>query len=73
QWKYIAPSSESSRNRNEWVKTDKNIEGGFSSNEQLYNLENDAGELRNIAAEYPSIIITMRNKLNELRDKGFRE
>jgi arylsulfatase A len=72
-WKYIAPSSESSRNRNEWVKTDKNIEGGFSSNEQLYNLENDAGELRNIAAEYPSIIITMRNKLNELRDKGFRE
>lgn len=72
-WKYIASSSEFDQNRNQWVKTDKNIQGGFSSQEQLYNLKNDKGELRNIAAEYPSIIMTMRKKLNEFRDRGFRE
>jgi arylsulfatase A-like enzyme len=73
QWKYISPSTEEAQNRNQWVKSDKDIEGGFSLEEQLYNLEDDASEMRNIAKENPEITQKMRKKIQELRHKGFRE
>lgn len=73
KWKYISPTQERDIKRTEWVKTDKNIEGGFSEVEQLYNLENDSAETNNIAGSFPEITIKMRKKLKELRQNGFRE
>lgn len=73
QWKYIAPSSKIAQNQNQWVKYDKDIEGGFSSEEQLYNLKNDASETKNVVKNNLEITKKMRQKLQVLRHKGFRE
>lgn len=72
QWKYIEPTSEREKNRNTWVKTDKDIEGGFNAEEQLYNLEDDAGEMDNIIYKHPDIVKIMKQKLQDLRQNGFR-
>jgi arylsulfatase A len=72
-WKYIAPTPEVEQVRNGWVATDKGIEGGFSAIEQLYNLEKDTEEMVNVAQENPEILQRMRQYLQNLRNKGFRE
>ena len=72
QWKYIEPTSEREKNRNTWVKTDKDIEGGFNAEEQLYNLEDDVGEMDNIIYKHPDIVKIMKQKLQDLRQNGFR-
>ncbi len=72
-WKYIAVTPEKDQIRNKWVAVDKDIEGGFSSVEQLYNLESDPGETVNVASEQPEILLKMRRTLQSLRQKGFRE
>jgi arylsulfatase A-like enzyme len=42
------------------------IETGFSSVDQLYDLNTDPGETRNIAADNPGIVSDMRGLLNEV-------
>lgn len=73
QWKYIEPVSQDRIARAAWVKDDKDIEGGFSLEPQLYNLEIDPSEYNDLAQEHPDILKQMREKLTTLRLKGFRE
>lgn len=61
-WKYIAPKSGGTPG---WM-TEKGVESGLSEQVQLYNLEEDHGETRNVAGEYPEIVREMETKLNEL-------
>lgn len=72
-WKYIAPTTTAQRERNEWVATDKDIEGGFTGEEQLYNLADDAREQNNIANDQPELMQEMKQKLESLRISGFRK
>jgi arylsulfatase A-like enzyme len=39
---------------------DKDIESGNSSETQLYNLETDSGQRRNLAAEHPERVAALR-------------
>lgn len=72
-WKYIVPTSEDKRTRANWVADDKNIEGGFVAEPQLYDLTTDISERNNVALEHPDIVKQMKNKMEELRLIGFRQ
>ena len=72
-WKYIVPTTEDKRARAAWVADDKDIEGGFVPEAQLYDLSIDIGERNNVAQEYPEIASQMKNKIEELRLSGFRK
>lgn len=50
-WKYILPFD--GRPGLEWVADDKDIEGGFLMEHQLFDLGNDIGEQVNLADQYP--------------------
>lgn len=71
-WKYIVPTNEALRTRAEWVKTDKDIEGGFSAAPQLYNLADDPGEQNDLASEMPEKVGEMQEIIDTLRHTGFR-
>ena len=73
QWKYIEPMREEKITRAAWVADDKDIEGGFMQEPQLYNLEADPSEQNNLATDHPDILSQMSEKLNQLRQKGFRQ
>ena len=67
-WKYIEP-----------VKSDppawfanKRIESGLSNEVQLFNLENDPGEQKNVALKYPEKVKEMQQMLIEIRKTGIR-
>lgn len=64
EWKYIAPCSHTS------YYAITRTETGNSKEEQLYNLRNDIGEKRNLAAEYPEIVEAMQILLEQERKKG---
>jgi arylsulfatase A-like enzyme len=64
-WKYIAPTME----EHAWISETKNIEGGISTNPQLYNLENDPGEKNNLAEEYPEKVKEMESLLQAIKDR----
>lgn len=53
-WKYIAPYEGSGGL--EWVADDKDIEGGFATRPQLYDLGSDPGEQANLADRYPELV-----------------
>jgi arylsulfatase A len=53
-WKYIPPYE--GGGGVEWVADDKNIEGGFATGPQLYNLTGDPGEQANLADRYPALV-----------------
>jgi arylsulfatase A len=72
-WKYIVPTEEARRIRAEWVATDKDIEGGFIADAQLYNLLADEAEQKNVADLYPQKVLDMQKKIDELRVAGFRK
>ena len=63
-WKYIEPSDRRAYNQN----TD--IELGNDPNPQLYHLEEDRGEQRNVAAEHPDVVEELSALLQRLRDEG---
>ena len=46
---------------------DKNIETGNSDLDQLYNLENDIGQMTNIAYEHPEIVKDLKDLLNSIQ------
>ncbi|MBK0383892.1 arylsulfatase [Pedobacter sp. SD-b] len=59
-WKYIAPS------KGPAVMKDKNIETGVSETPQLYNLKEDIGETKNLAAQYPDKVKEMATALEDI-------
>lgn len=72
-WKYIVPTSPERIKRAEWVATDKDIEGGFMLEPQLYNLDTDPSEQHDMAQENPDRVKEMQTIINGLQTKGFRE
>ena len=73
RWKYIVPTTVDRQTRADWVEMDKNIEGGFTTGPQLYDLSSDEGEKKNVADIYPQKVHDMQKKLDALRISGFRE
>jgi arylsulfatase A-like enzyme len=63
-WKYIEPGTGSKVNRN------TNTETGTDSAGQLYNLADDLGETKNLAAEHPERVKEMSGLLEKLREQG---
>lgn len=58
-WKYIAPVQ---NNQPAWFKN-KKIESGLSAEVQLYNLQIDAAEKKNIATQYPALVKEFEEQL----------
>ena len=56
-WKYIEPSAGPA------VERGTNIELGHSPDPQLYNLDEDIGETRNLAGQYPERVVQMAQRL----------
>lgn len=63
EWKYIAPSNGAT-----YAKL-TNIELGNSKEEQLYNLKQDIGEKKNLAAEHPEIVAKLKAILEKEKAK----
>ena len=63
EWKNIDPS-----NRAAYQKL-TNIELGNSKEEQLYNLKQDIGEKKNLAAEHPEIVAKLKAILEKEKAK----
>ena len=64
QWKYIEP------NRGVKVSAYTNVEMGHDPNGQLYDLGNDLGETRNVAAQHPDKVKEMSARLQKIRQDG---
>jgi arylsulfatase A-like enzyme len=64
EWKYIEPNNGPRINR------DTHTELGNDSQPQLYNLAEDIGETRNLAAQYPGKVKELADLLKSIRDKG---
>lgn len=47
-----------------------NIESGQAETEQLYNLREDLGESRDLAAEHPDVVAALKGRLQEIRAAG---
>ena len=67
-WKYIRPSG---GNDPAWI-TEKGIEGGYRPGPQLYHLEEDPGEQKNLAEVYPERVKAMEAKLVEIEKREKR-
>jgi hypothetical protein len=64
QWKLIEPGPGPKINKQ------TNIELGNDTSAQLYNLESDPGETRNLAAQQPERVQKMTAMLNDIRSSG---
>jgi arylsulfatase A-like enzyme len=64
EWKYIEPNNGPKINRN------TNTELGNDPQPQLYNLAEDVGETRNLAALYPAKVAELAALLRRIRDEG---
>ena len=69
-WKYIAPFSGESTF--DWVAEDKDIEGGFETVPQLYDLANDLGEQVNVAAKHPQRVAEMQAEIERIVADTYR-
>lgn len=65
QWKYIVPTEKEFP----WIKGIKDIEGGISTEPQLYNLSEDPGEQNNLAATYPDKVQAMAAELERIQNQ----
>jgi arylsulfatase A-like enzyme len=63
QWRLIEPSRGAPR-----VFTNTNTETGQANAVQLYNLEDDLGETKNVATQYPDRVQTMHFLLDLIRE-----
>ncbi len=61
QWKYIPPFDGQS------IMLHVNVETGFSSKTQLYNLQEDIGEKENVAEQNPEIVKLLAEKLEMIK------
>ena len=57
QWKYITPNDKPAYNKL------TNTELGNSPEDQLYDLKEDVGEKKNVAAEHPEIVAKLKQIL----------
>lgn len=62
--KYIAPKNDLA-NFN-WIKNVKNIESGISTQPQLFDLNNDISEQKNIANDYPEKIVSYQKEIDSI-------
>jgi arylsulfatase A-like enzyme len=62
-WKYIVPANGPA------VLQPMNIESGYSTFPQLYNLEDDIGEKNNLAEKYPNVVKQLAAMLEEIKAK----
>jgi len=67
-WKYIAPLKGTTEIP-AWM-ANKGIESGLDKMPQLYNLENDKGEIRNVVNENATIVTKIETYLNEVLNRG---
>jgi arylsulfatase A-like enzyme len=67
-WKYISPVASSNVAS---FLAHKNIEGGFETQAQLYDLSQDIGERKNIALEHPQLIEKLHSRLQEIVESGY--
>ena len=63
QWKYIPPFN------GQPIMLHVNVETGFSSKPQLYNLQDDVGEKENVAEKYPKILKLLAEKLEIIKNQ----
>ena len=63
-WKYISPFS--GEDTLAWVAEDKDIEGGFEPQPQLYDLNRDPGEKTNVAAENAALVVEMQAEMDRI-------
>ncbi len=68
QWKYISPNT--SNNRYGWLKP-KGIEGGFSPQPQLFNLDKDINEQFNISDKHPDLVIKFQQRIENIVATGY--
>lgn len=68
-WKYIAPQSKSTP---DWLRN-KTISTGLTNQPQLFNLNSDVKEQRNIANENPQKLKEMHEKLEAILKRPTRE
>ncbi len=61
KWKFIAPG------KGPKMSVETNIELGNNPEPQLYDLSNDPGETRNVAAKYPERLKAMREAFDRIR------
>lgn len=65
KWKYIKPKNKPVPN---WIKQ-KFVDPGFRPEPQLFNLEIDPSESKNIASQYPKIVAKMETKLKGILEE----
>jgi arylsulfatase A-like enzyme len=74
-WKLVeragAPTFESVRNKRKAAATEKKRKTAAARPDELYNLRNDPGETRDVAAEHPEVVAKLKKLLNEARERGF--
>lgn len=63
-WKYIEPG------KGPAISKSVNIETGNDVNVQLYDLQSDPGETRNLADQFPDRVRGMQEKLDRIRTQG---
>ncbi|KAA2238402.1 arylsulfatase [Chitinophaga agrisoli] len=68
EWKYIRPIAQKGPL---WMKN-KKIETGFMHVDQLYNLQSDKGEQRNIANEHQEITDALKQQLKKAKQRPTR-
>ena len=69
QWKYIMPFATDSRL--DWVRDDKDIEGGFLPQRQLFDLQSDPQEKLNVAEQFPDRANAMHALVNRIVDASY--
>jgi arylsulfatase A-like enzyme len=69
-WKYILPWD--GRGGLEWVADDKDIEGGFTSEPQLYDLDTDPGEQENLANRFPELVAELHAEAERIVADTYR-
>ena len=69
-WKYIQPIAPDKALPG-WL-ANKDIEMGFESTPQLFDLTDDTGEQTNLAENYPQLVKELEMKTQSLVKKGFR-
>lgn len=69
-WKYILPFD--GRGGLEWVAEDKDIEGGFVTEPQLYDLDSDPGEQVNLADQHPDLVAELHAEATRIAADTYR-
>jgi hypothetical protein len=67
-WKYIVPFA--GKQLPDWLPA-KGIEGGISTEAQLYNLDSDLGEQVNIAEHHPDRVSDMQATVDKIMQRGY--